>query len=796
MLSINLLLPPGMKNRMLKVSMRKIQLICLLFLIPAVVYSQTVAHMNSGLVQSLAENPTSEQLVPLLVKGNMELINNQTKQLGGFFKYHVGDIAAIKLPLNKVPELAALKGIFNIEGLYGKGILQDDMTFVNANVNPVHWGFPPLTQSYDGSGVVMAILDDGIDFLHPDFKNADGTTRIKFLWDQTATEGGTVPQPYDYGQEWDATAIEAGQCTHVEPAYYFGHGSNVSGIAAGNGFAINNFAGVAPACDLISIAVGMDENFLTNVVDAVKYAFDKAAAIGKPCVINASIGTYAGSHDGGDLAAQMIDALITQQTGRSFVCAAGNAGNIPFHLGYQTTADSSFTWFKYNSATGNISYEWWIDKNEATGFAFSIGADNTSPYLFAGRTKYYNLLNDFNLSSGSFTLKDTLWNGTTRVGIITMKGYAFDSTYSCVVSIVPDFNNYYWRFITNGTGRFDLWSGLSTTGTSDMVLSLPGVADFPDIARYHLPDTHQTIVSSFTCSDHVIAVGNYTNRTAYVDFYNDLITYPLDTTGELAVTSSFGPTRDGRIKPDVAAPGNRTLATGQLSQVTALILSQPYKVALGGMHNVNGGTSMASPVVAGIAALYLQKNPIASAKEVKDAILVSCFKDQFTGNNLPDNTWGFGKVDAFTTMISNVIYGCTDPTSFNYNPLATIDDGSCLPVVFGCTDSAALNYDPAANVNNGSCTYNTGLPATSQTGLTVMAFPNPSSAVIHFAFQTSKPENGTILLEDVSGIMIQRIPFNSSKEIITCALHLPAGLYFYHFETATTSSALQKLVIY
>ncbi|HUM47165.1 MAG TPA: S8 family serine peptidase, partial [Chitinophagales bacterium] len=350
-------------KKFLPVLLRKIQLICLLCLFPAFVFSQNMATMNPALVKALKEDPSSTRLVSLLVQGEPNAVQAAVKQLGGDLKYTVGNIAAIRIPFNKVKELAATKGISRMEGLHGTGQLMDERTLVNANVTPVHSGFPPLTQSYDGTGVVMAVLDDGIDFLHPDFQNQDGSTRVKYLWDQTYTTGGTTPEPYGYGQEWDAAAIDAGLCTHLEPWYYYGHGSNVSGIATGNGSAVNNFTGVAPGCDIISIAVGMDENFLTNMVDATKYAFDKAAALGKPCVINASLGTYFGSHDGYDLPAQLIDELIAQQNGRTFVCAAGNAGNIPFHLGYETAADSSFTWFKYNSAYGGIFYEWWIDKS-------------------------------------------------------------------------------------------------------------------------------------------------------------------------------------------------------------------------------------------------------------------------------------------------------------------------------------------------------------------------------------------------------------------------------------------------
>jgi subtilisin family serine protease len=751
--------------------LRKIQLIFLVCLFPGFVFSQTRLKYNTPLQHELQTDPFSQRMISVVVKGNIESIKTAVRQVGGTFKYHVNNVASVSLPLNQLHVLAAMKEVERIEGLYGEGHLLDDMTFVNANITAVHDGYAPLLQGYDGSGTVIAVLDDGIDFHHPDFMNADGTTRIKYLWDQTMITGGTVPQPYNYGQEWDAAAIDAGQCTHVEPEFEFGHGSNVAGIAAGNGLAINNFTGIAPATDIVVVAMQMDENFLLNMVDATEYAFTKAASLGKPCVINASLGTYSGSHDGYDLAAQMIDNLISEQNGRAFVCAAGNAGNFPFHLGYQTQPDSSFTWLKYNNSLEKIAFEWWIDKDQAPGFYFSVGADNINPYGFSGRLKYYNLVDDFNITSGFDVVNDTLWNGISLVGTVTFSVYEFDSTYACDIEIEPAATSQYWRFITNGTGRFDAWSSSSLTGTSDIIYtSLPDASAFPDINRYHLPDTEQTIVSSFTCSDKVITVANFTNRTQYIDYYGDLIISTTDTTGALAVSSSLGPTRDGRIKPDISAPGNRTLTAGALWQLNSFILTQPYKVALGGMHNTNGGTSMASPVVAGIAALYFEKNPDASYKEVKDAILLTAYKDDHTGYTLPDNKWGYGKADAFAALSTPLVYGCTDP--------------------------AAVNYNPLANVSDASCSYTTGISLGSGSMNIFSCFPNPFHDFTHFSFNEPTSENKQLLITDVSGKMVDVIEIAESVTDYNYTRHLPAGIYFARIKSGDKNSSLIKIVAY
>jgi subtilisin family serine protease len=162
------------------------------------------------------------------------------------------------------------------------------------------------------------------------------------------------------------------------------------------------------------------------------------------------------------------------------------------------------------------------------------------------------------------------------------------------------------------------------------------------------------MVSGFQCLDNVITVGNYGNRGNYVDINGNTYTDATVTPGEIALNSSWGPTRDGRIKPDVAAPGGLMLSCGQLSLLT-IWATQPGnapKIAQGGFHFRDGGTSSSSPVVAGIAALYLQQNPTATAMQVKNAIIQCAVQDNFTGNNLPDVIWGHGKADAFNTLVN------------------------------------------------------------------------------------------------------------------------------------------------
>ncbi len=660
--------------------LRKI-LFSLLFLLhfTNIIHAQEQATINLSLRNYVIENSTSNELLQLLVQGNETIIQNAVKNLGGNFKYSINQISAVTLPVNKIFILSQTSGIKRIEGRHGIGHTLDDQTDIHANITPVKQGQSPLPQAYDGTGVIIGIIDTEIDIYHPDFIDASGNTRIKYLWSQIDTSGGSTPMPFNYGQEWDAASINAG-CLYVPTTSALSHGSVVTGAACGDP---DNtlYQGVAPKSDIIFVAADLGPNFLNNTVDAVNYIYTKAVFLGKPCVINASVGTYNGSHDGLDLPALSISNLIVADSSRSFVAAAGNAGNRLLHLQYPVETDSAFTWFKVNPSTQNVIYELWAYKSQFDNVQFAIGADLNSPYTYLGRTNYYNILTDFIFSGGFAQLNDTLktWAGT-PIADFSIQAETIDTTYHLLITINTNNASNFSRLITKGVGQFDIWSQPTYTGTSDMIktVSLPPVSSYPDVARYRSPNQTQTIVSSFQCSEIVITVANFNNRNTWTEVTGS--TYSTtDTVGERGFTSSIGPTRDGRMKPDISASGNNTFGALMLSmQATFIGGASSWKVSADSLHLIDGGTSMAAPVVAGVIGLYMQRYPSLDWKEIKDALLASAYTDSFTTTLVPNIKWGYGKVDAFNFLQTLLVYGCTDSTALNYNPLATINDSSCI----------------------------------------------------------------------------------------------------------------------
>ncbi len=687
--------------------------------------------MNFDLAK--ASQSTANRMINMHVQGNISVIKQITESNNGSFKYYSGDIALISLPSNTINILANHPQIKRLESYKSHNQLMADTADIQNNVIPAHNGDAPLIQGYKGSGVIVGIIDTGIDFNHPDFKDSLGNTRIKYLWDQRYTAQPNSPQPYNYGQEWDSTDISTGNANAHDPNYYYGHGTQITGIAAGNGLAINKFAGVAPKADIVFVALDFNSTNPNLITDAVDYIYKKADSLGKPCVINCSFGDYYGSHDGNDLQAQIIKNMINAHPGRALVAAAGNGGNIPFHLGYTVTTDTNFTFFKYTS--NSVYLQIWADTNDLKNVDFSIGADQMTPsHSFRGRLPFSDIASHLGILQ-----EDTLYNSGNRIGIIQSYGDLIGGTYSMEFNIIPDSTSYYWRLITTGSGKFDLWN-------FDVISNnLPSQATMPDSVYYKLPDYNQTIVSSFQCLDEVITVGNYVNRNSFLNYNNTYTSNLSLTPGALSASSSKGPTRDGRIKPDIAATGDWIISCLSMPLQSLYIVNLPGDLAQGGYHKKGNGTSASSPVVAGAVALYLQKNPNATAFQTKQAV-ISCPKtDSFTGSGLPDNNWGYGKIDVFTTLT-------------------------------GCSP--------------------TGIESITNNENQLMIYPNPSSDVVSFSvghIMTNSSDKMEIRIYNAIGKLIKIIPVNNS--VITISNELAAGLYSCELLLNKQKISSEKLVI-
>ncbi len=185
-----------------------------------------------------------QKLHTVLVRGDIPLLLQNPSRLSYTCNYSAGDIASLTCNLQQLSELLDKKIIRYAEMSTANNKPMNDTMLYRNRIISVKNGQSPLAQAYNGTGIIIGIIDTGVDFKHPDLKDSLGKTRIKFLWDQVPVSGSSVPQPFNYGIEWTDAQIDANQCTH-DDAPNFGHGTLVTGIAAGNGLGNGKFEGVA-----------------------------------------------------------------------------------------------------------------------------------------------------------------------------------------------------------------------------------------------------------------------------------------------------------------------------------------------------------------------------------------------------------------------------------------------------------------------------------------------------------------------------------------------------------------------
>ncbi|MCE3294608.1 MAG: hypothetical protein K0R65_322 [Crocinitomicaceae bacterium] len=532
----------------------------------------------------------------------------------------------------------------------------NDSTRVKTHVAEVQTGTGGISMPYTGKNVVVGVVDDGIDFRHPDFIDANGNTRFLYLWDHVLDSAGNpnIPQPYNYGLVYDSDDINQ----HISAAQYPGlggqsfHGANVTGIAAGNGLANGQNKGMAPDSKMIFVRTNFElEDWSLSIADACQFIFEKADELGMPCVINLSLGDYYGSHDGQDPASELMEDLLDEKPGRIIVCAAGNSGNVgKYHAGGDVDSDTSFVWFRNNPngalGANTILFDLWATQSQMQQVRFGLGA-NLPSGTFASRaqTSFYNT----STALGG-VIYDTLKNSNgNRIATIEIyPSIEYGNYHLQVFFSHVDSTDYNYRFATTamGSGHYDLWSG-TAFGLNSMVQTLPTAAQYPPIVHYHPADSLQSIVNGWACSEKVITVGNFVNRQGYTNFDGDFMLTAV-TAGTLSVNSSKGPARTGLVKPDISAPGDFTATATTLDYLANPVHN--FRIDQGGWHQVNGGTSMASPVITGIAALYLEKCSGATYSDFKNDLTGNAFGDAFTGT-LPNFGFGYGKPHALNTLL-------------------------------------------------------------------------------------------------------------------------------------------------
>ncbi len=453
-----------------------------------------------------------------------------------------------------------------------------------------------------GRGTIAAVIDSGIDYTHVDFRHADGTTRILSLWDQTLE--GTPPDGFLEGAEFTAEQINAAlneprPYTVVPSRDNLGHGTAVTGIAAGNGQASGeDNRGVAPQADLLIVKVGQKGSDIfaqsTEIMRAVKYVIDRARAFGRPVAVNLSFGMNNGAHDGQSLFEEYLTAMSSEWKS-VLVVPTGNEGAAGHHYEGVVTAERSEE-IVFFTASGIERFYLTLWKDFTDTFAVELVLPNGSS---AGVVTAEDRRKQIRLGNLLITI---LYEQPTRYSVrqeIFFQVQAVTGTIAAgawLLRILP-------VRIVNGV--FHVWLPTLEEVTAKTYFSNPTVTN-----TMTLPATARKVIR--------------------VAGYNDRI-------GSIAPFSGVGHRDDKEQMPDVAAPAVNILAP-----------------RVGGGYDAFTGTSFAAPFVTGSALLLMEwaivngNAPFFYGERIRAYLRSGASRS--TGLRYPNPTFGYGRLCLESTL--------------------------------------------------------------------------------------------------------------------------------------------------
>ncbi len=593
---------------------------------------------NYGLISK-----NKEIFVSSFIKTNDRLDYDKLKENNIQLIANVDDIYTAIIPLKNLVRIFEIQGIEYVE-IGHKVEPKLDQARAKTWVDEVHIG-TGLSQSYTGDGVVVGVIDGGFDYTHPTFYNSDyNQYRISRVWEQDQT--GTPPSGYNYGNEL------IGETAIVNDAYSSigsSHGTHVTGIAAGSGSVLPIFKGVAYESEIVLVPYGGISPYIANGID---YIFNYASSVGKPAVINMSLGIHKGPHDGTSIFDQFCDGSVGE--GKILVGSAGNEGSDKLHFNYDLGADEiaySFIEFPYNSnkSSGATFIDIWGEAYE--DFTIAINIYNIVDKEYQGYTDYVSSSTD---GTYSFTIQDPDPNNSDECTVTISVEHSnsqnnkphmyvtFDNTDQ---NEEGDINDYVLLEVKGSNTSFDAWC------------SSAGEAIFTDKELQGVTNgnTNITIGEIGGTGNSIITVGAYTSKNNYTDYQGTSHDVGFYTAiGAVAPFSSLGPTVDGRIKPNISAPGNVVVSSvnsfhEQYNATSTKVVGQVNNGSKYWWFAAMQGTSMSSPMVTGIIALWLEGNQKLSPTNIKTLLADNSWTDGNTGS-VPNNTWGYGKIDAHKTM--------------------------------------------------------------------------------------------------------------------------------------------------
>lgn len=583
------------------------------------------------------------------------------------------DFVTAQVPVNLLQSLTDMPGVTDVEICRMMEFCTDstlNSTKAGMVLDGTAYGLP---QAYDGTGVIIGVIDTGFDYQHRAFRAADDPSRSRIVRVYDPNDASGHPAIID-GNRLEGSVFMGDQIYSLRNDGSGTHGTHTAGVAAGTH--VNGYGGMAPGADIVlctsrNLNSGLSE---LELIDCVNYIYSYADSVGKPCVISVSVSTAHGPHDGLDRVSKAIAKRVGP--GHIFVIAAGNNGvakayshgpattTKPFNMllgHFYNGADDSYyyvnTWFDtwvravnvrmlmkfhiLDKQTNRIVWESDMinlyKRINSSEFSEYFGPDlsySNESYLIGMISQ--SLSGKFELTANFFNLKSKSYSYNAD-GLIVSRYQIGISVYAPQLMYPRQPDSCYidsWVCTTNGRRTDYSWYAVNV----DSITENGDTVTCPVYNYYALP-SNSCSIGTYAVNDSIISVGSYTARNTYHSLNNNVdIVDNYSIMYEANNFSGFqeegvGPT--GAFLPTVTAPGANVVSSvsrysyfGTENWNDDLVMRSDD----GSLWGALSGTSMATPAVAGIIAQWLQANPNLSAGDIKNVIAQTSVKDEFFRN--------------------------------------------------------------------------------------------------------------------------------------------------------------------